>query len=50
MDPVIYDDSPTADHVRAAYDPDDHWRLRELKAVYDPTNMFRLNHNIPPGA
>ncbi|AYY15331.1 hypothetical protein EF847_07325 [Actinobacteria bacterium YIM 96077] len=21
-----------------------------LKAVYDPTNMFRHNHNIPPAA
>ena len=34
--------------VRAAY-PGRTWdRLRELKRRYDPDNMFRLNHNIPP--
>lgn len=38
----------TTEQVRTAYDPDDYQRLAELKAVYDPTNIFRLNHNIPP--
>jgi FAD/FMN-containing dehydrogenase len=34
--------------VRAAY-PGQTWdRLRELKRRYDPGNLFRLNHNIPP--
>jgi FAD/FMN-containing dehydrogenase len=34
--------------VRAAY-PGSTWdRLVEIKARYDPTNLFRLNHNIPP--
>ncbi len=34
--------------VRAAY-PGSTWdRLRELKRRYDPDNLFRLNHNIPP--
>ncbi len=34
--------------VRAAY-PGGHWeRLRGLKRRYDPDNLFRLNHNIPP--
>jgi FAD/FMN-containing dehydrogenase len=36
------------DRVRAAY-PGPTWgRLSEIKARYDPTNLFRLNHNIPP--
>jgi FAD/FMN-containing dehydrogenase len=35
--------------IRAAY-PGKTWdRLRELKGRYDPDNIFRLNHNIPPG-
>lgn len=34
--------------VRAAY-PGATWdRLREIKAKYDPENLFRLNQNIPP--
>ncbi len=34
--------------VRAAY-PDRTWkRLQEIKSRYDPTNLFRLNQNIPP--
>jgi FAD/FMN-containing dehydrogenase len=34
--------------IRAAY-PGATWhRLREIKARYDPHNLFRLNHNIPP--
>ena len=35
--------------IRAAY-PGKTWdRLRRLKSRYDPDNLFRLNHNIPPG-
>ena len=34
--------------VRAAY-PGATWdRLAEIKRRYDPTNLFRLNQNIPP--
>jgi FAD/FMN-containing dehydrogenase len=34
--------------LRAAY-PGGTWdRLREIKRRYDPDNLFRLNHNIPP--
>ena len=36
------------ERVRAAY-PGATWdRLRAIKAQYDPTNLFRLNQNIPP--
>ncbi len=36
------------DRVRAAY-PGATWdRLREVKADYDPGNLFRSNQNIPP--
>jgi FAD/FMN-containing dehydrogenase len=34
--------------VRDAY-PGKTWdRLRAIKARYDPTNLFRMNQNIPP--
>jgi hypothetical protein len=36
------------ERIRAAY-PGTTWdRLREIKARYDPANLFRLNQNIPP--
>ena len=36
------------ERIRAAY-PGATWdRLREIKRRYDPTNLFRLNQNIPP--
>jgi FAD/FMN-containing dehydrogenase len=38
------------ERIRAAY-PGSTWdRLAEIKARYDPTNLFRLNQNIPPRA
>jgi FAD/FMN-containing dehydrogenase len=37
------------ERIRAAY-PGPTWdRLVEVKRRYDPTNLFRLNQNIPPG-
>jgi FAD/FMN-containing dehydrogenase len=42
----LADEGP--DRVRGAY-PGATWdRLREIKARYDPKNLFRLNQNIPP--
>jgi FAD/FMN-containing dehydrogenase len=40
------DDGPEA--LRAAYPPATWQRLSEVKRRYDPDNLFRLNHNIPP--
>ncbi|HSI99140.1 MAG TPA: FAD-binding oxidoreductase [Patescibacteria group bacterium] len=37
-----------ADAVRGAYPASSYARLRELKRRYDPDNVFRANHNIPP--
>jgi FAD/FMN-containing dehydrogenase len=34
--------------VREAYPGSTFDRLTEIKARYDPTNLFRLNQNIPP--
>lgn len=34
--------------VRTAYTDDAYERLVELKRLWDPRNMFRFNHNIPP--
>ncbi|MGH3876832.1 MAG: FAD-binding oxidoreductase [Actinophytocola sp.] len=38
------------DQVRSAYAPGDYERLAQIKVGYDPRNLFRLNHNIPPAA
>ena len=36
------------ERVRAAY-PGATWdRLAQVKAAYDPENLFRLNQNVPP--
>ncbi len=36
-----------ADRIREAYGGN-YERLSKVKAVYDPTNLFQLNQNIPP--
>ncbi len=37
-----------AERIRDAYPGRTYERLSEIKARYDPTNLFRLNQNIPP--
>jgi FAD/FMN-containing dehydrogenase len=44
----MYGDDLSADEVRSGYDAGDYARLAELKAGYDPANLFRWHHNIPP--
>jgi FAD/FMN-containing dehydrogenase len=34
----------------SAYTPENHRRLRLVKAAYDPENVFHVGHNIPPAA
>jgi len=36
------------ERIRDAYPGTTYERLARIKARYDPTNLFRLNHNIPP--
>ena len=38
------------ERVRSTYGPERFDRLVALKDRYDPTNMFRLNQNIPPSS
>lgn len=34
------------DRVRATYG-DNYERLQQVKATYDPANLFRVNQNVP---
>jgi len=49
---AVYANHMTSDEaperVRSAYGPAKFARLSQLKAKYDPTNLFCNNHNIPP--
>ena len=34
--------------AESAYEPETYARLRDVKSSFDPDNLFRINHNIPP--
>ena len=38
------------DRIRAAYGEDKYRRLSEIKAEWDPDNVFRGNQNIQPAS
>ncbi len=43
-----HDDADARGKALAAYGPAKLARLTEVKRRYDPDNLFRINHNIPP--
>ena len=48
---IVYDNVqqlPDEQRQRESHGEEDWQRLREIKAKYDPENVFHLNHNIPP--
>lgn len=45
-----FEPGTTAEHVKAGFGEEKYRRLSELKAVWDPTNLFRSNHNILPAS
>jgi FAD/FMN-containing dehydrogenase len=45
---VNFLDRDDQDRVRAAYGDSTYRRLAKMKDVYDPENVFRINHNVAP--
>lgn len=46
----LTDMDTTPERGRATHTPEHYQRLAAIKAVYDPTNLFRFNPNIAPDA
>jgi len=46
----VDDTAEARSQLREIYGPGIYDRLATLKDDWDPTNVFRLNHNIPPGS
>jgi FAD/FMN-containing dehydrogenase len=44
-----HDETDARSKAVAAYGPAKYERLVAVKRKYDPENLFRVNHNIPPG-
>jgi hypothetical protein len=42
------DEAGTPDGLRSVYGRERFTRLAAVKKAYDPLNLFRMNHNIPP--
>jgi FAD/FMN-containing dehydrogenase len=47
---VNYESEAGDRQLRAAYGPEKYARLVTVKNTYDPTNFFRMNHNVRPTA
>jgi hypothetical protein len=47
---VNFLDDEGEERVRDSYPPETYSRLAQIKAKYDPTNLFRMNQNIKPAA
>ena len=45
---LLTDHDGTVEQVATAFEPATYTRLAALKKTYDPANLFRLCHNIPP--
>jgi hypothetical protein len=45
---LLTDHDGTVEQVATAFEPATYARLAALKKTYDPANLFRLCHNIPP--
>ena len=45
---VNFLEEPLEGRINEAYPPATLARLRDVKRTYDPTNLFRVNNNIPP--